>query len=73
VFTPSTLHPHAMEVLVEECAVKGATLHVVDTSDPSGASGGNLMSRENRLLSEAVCRYLDVNVEGMREFYWPCR
>lgn len=63
-----------MEVLVQECNSKDAILHVVDTSQSAcGVFGRHDVSRENRLLSEAVCRHLGVPVEGMRDFYWPCR
>jgi len=72
VFTTSNLHPDAMEVLQRECEVKQAALHVVDISARS-EKGSFGVEIENRTLASAVCAHLKVPLDGMEDYFWPCR
>ena len=48
---------------VLNCRTSRSSLEAVDSA----------MLQENKQLASAVCTHLGVSVEGMKDFYWPCR
>jgi hypothetical protein len=46
----------------------------ISAAGGGGGGGGKYsVERENVSVAAAVCRHLQVSVDGMRSYYWPCR
>ena len=78
VFTPSSQEASAVDVIVQQCKEKNATLHIVPVeivleSELSIGSHGFSVQQQNAALALAVVRHLGLKDSSMQGFYWPCR
>ena len=77
VFTPITQAATVLDVFRKECFDKSAHLNVVpaemEVVKSLDLSLDFPVQVQNACLAASVLRHLKVPIEGMRNFYWPCR
>lgn len=76
VFTPGSQRSSVIDVFQEECRSVGAHLHVVNISAnelPAGINVSYETQVENACTAKALLDHLNIPVDGMRHFFWPCR